>query len=103
FLGIPVLMLPSVRPSSDANFYGLTRSTGPFKGEVPLCADLGDQQAATVGQGVLRGVEPRTIIERATSCFSIRGRILCPRTLDYLPLFAINLVALVPFTHWKVR
>ena len=48
--GIPRLMLPSVRPSSDANFYGLTRSTGPFKGEVRLCADLGDQQAATVGQ-----------------------------------------------------
>ena len=48
--GIPRLMLPSVRPSSDANSYGLTRSTGPFKGEVLLCADLGDQQAATVGQ-----------------------------------------------------
>jgi len=48
--GIPRLMLPAVRPSSDANFYGLTHRTGPFKGEVPLCADLGDQQAATVGQ-----------------------------------------------------
>jgi len=48
--GIPRLMLPVVRPSSDPNFYGLTRRTGPFKGEVPLCADLGDQQAATVGQ-----------------------------------------------------
>jgi glycerol kinase len=48
--GIPRLMLPSVRPSSDANGYGLTHSTSPFKGEVPLCADLGDQQAATVGQ-----------------------------------------------------
>ena len=48
--GVPRLMLPSVRPSSDANFYGSTRSTGPFKGEVLLCADLGDQQAATVGQ-----------------------------------------------------
>jgi glycerol kinase len=48
--GIPRLMLPSVRPSSDSNFYGMTRADGPFKGEVPLCADLGDQQAATVGQ-----------------------------------------------------
>jgi len=28
----------------------MTHRTGPFKGEVPLCADLGDQQAATVGQ-----------------------------------------------------
>ena len=50
--GIPRLMLPAVRPSSDSNFYGMTRVSGPFKGEVPLCADLGDQQAAT-GPGVL--------------------------------------------------
>jgi len=48
--GIPRLMLPTVRPSSDTNFYGLTHRTGPFKGELTLCADLGDQQAATVGQ-----------------------------------------------------
>jgi glycerol kinase len=47
---IPRSMLPAVRPSSDARLYGLTQRTGPFKGEVPLCADLGDQQAATVGQ-----------------------------------------------------
>src|SRR5258705_10794733 len=47
---IPRSMLPQVRPSSDSNFYGMTHRTGPFKVEVPLCADLGDQQAATVGQ-----------------------------------------------------
>ena len=57
--GIPRLMLPSVRPSSDANFYGLTRSTGPFKGEVLLCADLGDQQAATVGQVCFKSGEAK--------------------------------------------
>jgi glycerol kinase len=48
--GVPRLMLPAVRPSSDSNFYGFTHRTGPFNGEVPLSADLGDQQAATVGQ-----------------------------------------------------
>lgn len=48
--GIPRLMLPSVRPSSDADSYSMTRRDGPFTGEVRLCADLGDQQAATVGQ-----------------------------------------------------
>jgi len=47
---IPRSMLPRIRPSSDSNFYGMTHRTGPFRGEVPLCADLGDQQAATVGQ-----------------------------------------------------
>ncbi|MFN2499131.1 MAG: glycerol kinase GlpK [Pyrinomonadaceae bacterium] len=50
FFGVPRSMLPAVRPSSDSNFYGVTQTSGPFKGEVPLCADLGDQQAATVGQ-----------------------------------------------------
>jgi glycerol kinase len=47
---IPRRMLPAVRPSSDSRLYGMTHRTGAFKGEVPLCADLGDQQAATVGQ-----------------------------------------------------
>ena len=47
---IPRRMLPAVRPSSDSIFYGMTQRSGSLKGEVPLCADLGDQQAATVGQ-----------------------------------------------------
>jgi glycerol kinase len=47
---IPRRMLPAIRPSSDPNPYGMTHRHGPFKGNVPLCADLGDQQAATVGQ-----------------------------------------------------
>jgi glycerol kinase len=50
FFNIPRAMLPEIRPSSDPNRYGVTRSTGPLGGEVALTADLGDQQAATVGQ-----------------------------------------------------
>lgn len=49
-LGIPAAVLPEIRPSSDPNFYGMTRAEGPFGGAVPICGDLGDQQAATVGQ-----------------------------------------------------
>jgi glycerol kinase len=48
--GIPPAMLPSIRPSSDGASYGSTRRTGPVGGEVPVSGDLGDQQAATVGQ-----------------------------------------------------
>ncbi len=48
--GVPRQMLPAIRSSSDAAFYGVTRRTGPVGGEVPVCGDLGDQQAATVGQ-----------------------------------------------------
>ncbi|KWX00282.1 glycerol kinase [Carbonactinospora thermoautotrophica] len=50
FFGIPRAMLPRIRPSSDPNLYGVTLRTGPLGGEVPLSGDLGDQQAATVGQ-----------------------------------------------------
>ena len=57
--GVPREMLPSIRSSSDARFYGLTRRTGPVAGEVPLSGDLGDQQAATVGQVCVRPGEAK--------------------------------------------
>jgi glycerol kinase len=47
---IPREMLPAIRPSSYASFYGTTQRQGPFAGEVPVAGDLGDQQAATLGQ-----------------------------------------------------
>ncbi len=50
FFGIPRQMLPEIRPSSDPDTYGVARWPGPLGGEVPLTGDLGDQQAATVGQ-----------------------------------------------------
>jgi glycerol kinase len=50
FFGIPRQMLPEIRPSSDPNTYGTTQARGPLGGEVVLTGDLGDQQAATVGQ-----------------------------------------------------
>ncbi|ADB32259.1 glycerol kinase [Kribbella flavida DSM 17836] len=50
FFNIPRQMLPEIRPSSDPNKYGETLARGPLGGVVPLTGDLGDQQAATVGQ-----------------------------------------------------
>jgi glycerol kinase len=50
FFGIPRAMLPTIRPSSDPDMYGRTLTAGPFRGEVPLAGDLGDQHAAMVGQ-----------------------------------------------------
>ena len=47
---IPKSMLPEIRPSSDPEFYGYTLPEGPFRGSIPVCGDLGDQQAAMVGQ-----------------------------------------------------
>ena len=48
FFGVPRAMLPAIVPS--AQVYGATEPGGPFRGEVPVSAALGDQQAATVGQ-----------------------------------------------------
>jgi glycerol kinase len=50
FFNIPRQMLPEIRPSSDPNKYGETLANGPLGGVIPLTGDLGDQQAATVGQ-----------------------------------------------------
>jgi glycerol kinase len=50
FFDIPRSMLPSIRSSSSPDPYGMTAASGPFGGEIPLTGDLGDQQAATVGQ-----------------------------------------------------
>ncbi|MFC4069257.1 glycerol kinase GlpK [Actinoplanes subglobosus] len=50
FFNIPRQMLPEIRPSSDPTGFGVARVPGPLGGEVPITGDLGDQQAATVGQ-----------------------------------------------------
>jgi glycerol kinase len=66
-LGIPRSLLPRIRPSSDPDFYGLTRADGPFGGEVPVCGALGDQQAATVGQTCFEVGEAKNTY--GTGCF----------------------------------
>jgi glycerol kinase len=49
-LGVPRHMLPAIRPSSDEATYGQTVTSGPLGARVPVCGDLGDQQAALFGQ-----------------------------------------------------
>jgi len=49
-LGIPRQMLPEIRPSSDPDTYGATAAEGAVGSAVPVCGDLGDQQAAVFGQ-----------------------------------------------------
>ncbi|RME66419.1 MAG: glycerol kinase GlpK, partial [Caldilineae bacterium] len=68
-LGIPKQILPEIRPSSDPNFYGLTQADGPFAGEIPVCGDLGDQQAATVGQTCFNPGEAKNTY--GTGCFML--------------------------------
>ncbi len=68
-MGIPRQMLPKIVPSSDPNTWGNTLADGPFGGEIPVCGDLGDQQAATVGQACFSPGEAKNTY--GTGCFMI--------------------------------
>ena len=75
---IPREMLPSIRSSSDSRFYGLTRRSGPLGGEVPLSGDLGDQQAATVGQVCVRPGEAKNTYGTGNFMLLNTGREIVP-------------------------
>jgi glycerol kinase len=66
---VPRAMLPTIRPSSDPAGYGHTLDSGPFQGKVILSGDLGDQQAATVGQSCFSPGEAKNTY--GTGCFMI--------------------------------
>jgi len=68
-LQIPRHMLPEVRPSSDPGSYGYTRKDGPLGTEIPVCGDLGDQQAAFVGQTCFSPGEAKNTY--GTGCFML--------------------------------
>ncbi|MBN2470241.1 MAG: glycerol kinase GlpK [Anaerolineae bacterium] len=66
-MGIPKSMLPAIRSSSEV--YGRTSTGGPFGGEIVVAGDLGDQQAATVGQTCFEVGEAKNTY--GTGCFMI--------------------------------
>ncbi|MBN2044817.1 MAG: glycerol kinase GlpK [Anaerolineales bacterium] len=68
-MGIPAQMLPEIRPSSDPGFYGMTRRDGPFGTGIPVCGDLGDQQAALYGQTCFSPGEAKNTY--GTGCFML--------------------------------
>jgi len=62
-MDIPRRMLPAIRPSSDPELYGYAL------GKVPVCGDLGDQQAALVGQTCFGAGEAKNTY--GTGCFML--------------------------------
>jgi len=68
-LGIPAEMLPRIVASSDPEPWGFTQSDGPFDGRIPVCGDLGDQQAALVGQTCYSPGEAKNTY--GTGCFML--------------------------------
>ena len=98
---IPRQMLPAIRPSSESAFYGLTRRSGPVGGEVPVSGDLGDQQAATVGQVCVRPGEAKNTYGTGNFMLLNTGRevvpskaglltTVCYRMGDNPPIYALE-------------
>jgi glycerol kinase len=66
---IPRRMLPHILPSSDSRTYGTTIIDSPFGDTIPVCGDLGDQQAALVGQSCFDVGEAKNTY--GTGCFML--------------------------------
>jgi len=66
-LDIPESGLPRIKPSSDPETWGITAADGPMGAEVPVCAALGDQQAALFGQACFESGEAKNTY--GTGCF----------------------------------
>ncbi len=83
-MGIPESMLPEIRPSSDPGFYGMTKRDGPFGTGIPVCGDLGDQQAALYGQTCFSPGEAKNTY--GTGCFMLMntGTTMIPSTSGLL-------------------
>jgi len=68
-MDIPRQMLPEIRPSSDPRIYGYTPKDRPLGASIPVCGDLGDQQAALVGQTCFSPGEAKNTY--GTGCFML--------------------------------
>ncbi len=68
-LDIPRSILPEILPSGDTQRYGTTTIDGPFGLSIPICSDLGDQQAALVGQTCFSPGEVKNTY--GTGCFML--------------------------------
>jgi glycerol kinase len=81
---IPREILPRIVPSSDPSTWGTTSVSGPFKASIPICGDLGDQQAALVGQTCFSQGEAKNTY--GTGCFMLlnTGEELVPSTSGLL-------------------
>jgi glycerol kinase len=75
---IPRRMLPTIRPSAHRAAFGVTHEGGATGGEVPITGDLGDQQAATVGQVCIRPGEAKNTYGTGNFMLLNTGRNIVP-------------------------
>jgi len=70
-LGIEAGMLPEITPSIDPAGWGRTRQDGPFGEQINICGNLGDQQAALLGQCCFEPGESKNTY--GTGCFLLQN------------------------------
>jgi glycerol kinase len=90
-LEVPRAMLPEVRPSSDPDHYGSTTPDGPFGRSVPVCGDLGDQQAALCGQACFGVGEAKSTYGTGSFLVLNTGTKLVPSTSGLLSTVAYQM------------
>jgi glycerol kinase len=90
-LGVPRAMLPAIRPSSAKEPYGYTLPAGALGARVPVCGDLGDQQAALFGQTCYDAGEGKNTY--GTGCFMLlnTGEQIVPSESGLLTTVAYSL------------
>ncbi|MDP6792739.1 MAG: glycerol kinase GlpK [Anaerolineales bacterium] len=90
-LNIPRQMLPRVVPSSDQSTWGNTDSAGALGASIPVCGDLGDQQAALVGQACFDVGDAKNTY--GTGCFMLlnTGDVALPSVSGLLTTVAYKL------------
>ena len=90
-LRIPRQMLPSITPSSDPETWGMTRPNGPFGDAVPICGNLGDQQAAMIGQTCYSVGDAKNTY--GTGCFILQntGSVIVPSSTGLLTTLAYKI------------
>ncbi|HTL45591.1 MAG TPA: glycerol kinase GlpK [Vicinamibacterales bacterium] len=89
--GIPRAMLPQICGSSERTGFGRTRPDGPLGGVVPISGDLGDQQAATVGQVCFRPGEAKNTYGTGNFMLLNTGRTAVPSKAGLLTTAAYRL------------
>jgi glycerol kinase len=79
------------------------RPTARFGGRIPVCGDLGDQQAATGRPGLLRPGEAKNTY--GTGCFMLMntGTEIVPSKNGLLTTLATSSATRRPSTRWKAR
>ena len=75
---IPPAMLPRIRSSAERMAFGVMHGDSAAGGEVPVTGDLGDQQAATVGQVCIRPGEAKNTYGTGNFMLMNTGRTIVP-------------------------